>query len=171
MRRGTVTQTDRHIDAVTIILFASATPHAKCNKYRYHSVFNDELTWTTSLRPTASWTDDSAPATTQMNARRSRRLPRGLSGRATTRYRSMAITVLVQTLAVTDVTYDIISYTPSADRRRDGNRSGRPASVAGRGRSTLGDRCVTGRQHKMHSGTSTKRDEHNRLKLARDVFI
>ena len=62
------------------------------------------FTCTTLLRPTASCTDDSAPATTQMKASRSRRLPRGLSGRATTKYRSMAITVLVHTLAVTDVT-------------------------------------------------------------------
>jgi len=38
-------------------------------------------------------------------------------------------------------------------RIRDGNWSGRPAPVAGRVGSTLGDRCVTGRPHKMQSGT------------------
>ena len=43
-----------------------------------------------------------------------------------------------------------------------GCRSGR---VIGRVGSTLGDRCVIGRPHKMQSGTSTKRDRHNRLKL------
>jgi len=36
---------------------------------------------------------------------------------------------------------------------RDRNRSGRPAPVAGRVGSTLGDRCVTGRQHKMQKDT------------------
>jgi len=34
---------------------------------------------------------------------------------------------------------------------RDGRRSGRPAPVAGRVGSTLGDRCVTDRSHKMQN--------------------
>jgi len=32
-------------------------------------------------------------------------------------------------------------------------------------------RCMVGRLHKMQSGTCMKRDEHNRLKVTRDVFI
>jgi len=39
--------------------------------------------------------------------------------------------------------------------------AGRPAPVAGRVGSTLGDQCVTGRPHKMQSGTGTKRDKRN----------
>ena len=39
---------------------------------------------------------------------------------------------------------------------RDGNRSGRPAPVTGRVGSTLGDRCVTGRPHKMQKDTFVK---------------
>jgi len=46
-------------------------------------------------------------------------------------------------------------------------RSGRDGTVG----STLDDRCVTGQPHKMQSGTCTKRDEYNTLKLTRDVFI
>ena len=38
----------------------------------------------------------------------------------------------------------------------DGNRSGRPAPIAGRVGSTLGDRCVTGRPHKMQKDTFSR---------------
>ena len=44
----------------------------------------------------------------------------------------------------------------------DGSRSG-PVDV--------NDRCVIGRPHKMQSGTRTKRDKHNTLKLTCDDFI
>ena len=38
----------------------------------------------------------------------------------------------------------------------DGHRSRRPAPVAGRVGSTLGDRCVTGRPHKMQKDTFSR---------------
>jgi len=65
---------------------------------------NVSLTSTVLARPTASCTDDRATAISQMKPRRIRRLARGLRGCVTTRYRSIAITVLVKTLAVTDIT-------------------------------------------------------------------
>jgi len=57
---------------------------------------------------------------------------------------------------------------------RDGNWSGHSTGAgwqSGRVRSTLGDRCVTGRPQKMQSGTRTEQDKHDRLKLTRSVFI
>ena len=49
--------------------------------------------------------------------------------------------------------------------------SWRSDRVTGRVGSTLSDRFLTGRPHKMQSGTRTKRGKHDRLKLTRDVFI
>ena len=51
-----------------------------------------------------------------------------------------------------------------------GSRPGPPAPVVSRVGSTLGDRCVTGRPHKMQSGTRAKQETHNRLKLTSDFY-
>ena len=87
-------------------------PHICVTDRRTSSLFNASfplrgagLTWTVSLRPTTSCTDERAAATTQIETRRILRLAGRLRGRATTKYLSMAMTVLVQTLAVTDSTY------------------------------------------------------------------
>jgi len=45
-----------------------------------------------------------------------------------------------------DIIYTRISHMPD---QRDGNRSGRPAPVAGRVGSTLGDRCMIGRSGRI----------------------
>ena len=84
------------------------------SQYFHDWMINWHITWTVLLRPTASCTDDRAPAIIQMDARRTRRLVRGSNGRATTRYRSMAITVLVHTLAVTDNTCNATIQPPSS---------------------------------------------------------